>query len=179
MIQLITFTSCILESIEVQDGNFTLAIMDQARAAEPCRNFCDPCPAYAEHRCEEFMGHRDHSGVEAVVCHQKPARETLLNRVELVACGGLRTERHQARCKAQCYGSQRSAAIERRPAQISIQPLGCARHLNDDLLVCNVVAKKRRNPDHALSPDHPDLDHGTIRHNYQYRSDPLLDEVHV
>jgi hypothetical protein len=30
MIQLIAFTSRIPESIEVQDGNFTLAIMDQA-----------------------------------------------------------------------------------------------------------------------------------------------------
>ena len=49
MIQLIAFTSRIPESIKVQDGNFTLAIMDQARAAEPCRNFCDARPAYAEH----------------------------------------------------------------------------------------------------------------------------------
>ena len=99
--------------------------------------------------------------------------------MEPVACGGLRSERHQARRKAQRYGSQRSAAIERRPAQISIQPLGRARHLNDDPLVPNVAAKKRRKPDHALGPDHSDLNRGTIRHNHQYRSDALLDEVHV
>ena len=125
------------------------------------------------------MGHRYDIGVEAVVCHQKPAREALLNRMELVACGGLRTECHQARRKAQRYGLQRSTAIERRPAQISIQPLGGARHLNDDLLVRDVAAKKRRNPDHALGPDHSDLDRDTIRHNHQYRSDAFLDEIHV
>ena len=50
MIQLIILTSRIPESIEVQDGNFTLAVMDQAGAAKPCRDFRDSSPAYAEHR---------------------------------------------------------------------------------------------------------------------------------
>src|SRR6266700_5910411 len=80
------------EARAVDDGDRATTISDQPRTMELSDGFGDPGAPHAEHRREEFVGHRHGVAVQPIARHQDPAGTTLLDAVQPGAGGGLRTE---------------------------------------------------------------------------------------
>ena len=131
---------------------------------------------HAQHDRQELVRERDLVAVYAVVGHQQPARQTLIDRTATVCQGGLRgldhetvdvVEEHPVQCDA---GGNRLAQFLRR------QPLSSATNLHIGF-VCGTVAiaQDYRHARHAFTADDADLDGLPAVGNH--RGHPAVDEV--
>ena len=122
------------EAFAIDDGDRAPTISDQPRALHLPDGFSDPGAPHAEHRREEFVGHRHGIAVQPIARHQEPASATLLDAVQPVAGGGLRGEVEESRDEAEKGGANRRALLEGRLALGHLHPQRGSGSLDDDVL---------------------------------------------
>ena len=85
----IALTSGVFQTLAVQDLDRAAQIFNETRAFQGTRGQAHAGTARAQHLSKELVSERKQSGVHAVLAHEKPAREALLNLMQTIARGQL------------------------------------------------------------------------------------------
>src|ERR1051326_9250177 len=89
------FPRSLTQTLRVGDDDGAAAVADESGLFEDADGDGDAGAAHAEHVREEFLRERQLVAFEPAAAHQKPARQTLLDRVQGVARRGQRDLRDE------------------------------------------------------------------------------------
>src|SRR3954467_12614603 len=79
-----------LKAKPVENGHLAIPVMDQASLLQGAGSNGHAGSSDPEHQCHELMGYSELVTISAVMFHQKPAGETLFQRMAAIAHGCLR-----------------------------------------------------------------------------------------
>lgn len=132
----------------------------------------------AEHGGEKIVGDWENSGVDAILGHEEPAGEALLNSVQAIARGGLR------HLQAENDGVQLKLAVQLRQGREKFLQNG-SRHaltvsgdLRDFLKRTAAQTGQGRDTDDAFVTDNSCLDGLTVSKDDDQRDQAIVEEVH-
>src|ERR1044072_2078843 len=134
---------------------------------------------HAEHVGEELLREINRVGLHAVAADEKPAAESLLHVVELVARGRLRYLREQRVREAQQHRLQAPAAVELRAQRLAPDAQRVAWELDNHLIRGHAGLQHDGYAGHAFVADHPDLDGSAALRCGEQREHAALREVCV
>jgi len=83
------------EVFAVNDGDAAVSVFDQPGFLQRSSDDADRWSARAEHHCDKFLRERKFIRLHPIVCHKQPTRQSLLDRMDSVACRRLGNESEQ------------------------------------------------------------------------------------
>jgi hypothetical protein len=110
-----------------------------------------------QHQGQEFVGQRELVATEAVMGHQQPAREALLDGIGAVREGRLRQGHDDEMDVAQQHGAQARQGLERDAQARSLDAQPGSTGLDEDLVRGLVGSEERGRADHAFEAEAADL----------------------
>src|SRR5437762_7669022 len=113
MIDAVAFAGGRLEAVAISDRDLAVMVADQSRALQLASSHGHPCAPHSEHRGEELVRHRHDIQLNAVVRHEQPTSESLLDRVQPIAGRSLGAEVHESGGEAKHSHAYGRALVER------------------------------------------------------------------
>lgn len=153
------------QSIMIDDGNPTVAVIDQPSPPEPSGNAGNPRSPGTEHRCQELMGHGHNVGLSAIRGHQQPTGATLFDRVQSIARRCLRTEVEERIDEPVDNCAKGRTLLESLFARGAAHSQCGPWDLDDDVLSGDCGAEQGGEANQTLGANHPDLARRAIGHD--------------
>ena len=163
--------------MEINYFDMPAPVSDYIRTLKLKGDRADACALYPEHVSEEFLGQAHVAAARTIAKNREPAAQPGLDRVEMVAEGGLGQLPDQDVSVAE-RGIVKNAAIgEKLANDADIRDIPFGRGLHQSLVRHHVLPEEQRGADHPLDAGETDLDRGAVMRFREQRDHPVIGEV--
>jgi hypothetical protein len=167
------------ERFAIEDGDLAAAPCNQALSFQRLHGNRDAWPMGTEHQAEELVRERQFLTIDAIIRHEKPARQPFLDLAAAVCKCGRRSLKQECVHIPQ-LGAVQSGTLLVCVAQVcGADPLASTSSLDVRRVLCPIISQHDREASHTFPADDADFDALIARAVGNNGSETSLNEIDV